>query len=64
MAAVLIKKEGALIRQEQTTRLILKSISLEPEFRAFYCGSSSSNPSKKACLVDVSKNLLFFMMIL
>ncbi|PON85362.1 Cytidine deaminase, homodimeric [Trema orientale] len=45
VAAVLVEKEGALIRQEQTARLLLQSISPRSEFRAFHCESGS----KKAC---------------
>ncbi|EXB38831.1 Cytidine deaminase [Morus notabilis] len=45
VAAVLVEKEGAMIRQEETARLLLRSISPRCEFRAFHCVSGC----KKGC---------------
>ncbi|XP_062091014.1 cytidine deaminase 1 [Humulus lupulus] len=42
VAVVLVEKEDASIRQEQTARLLLQSISPKSEFRVFQC-------SKKTC---------------
>ncbi|KAJ6913981.1 hypothetical protein NC651_016283 [Populus alba x Populus x berolinensis] len=42
VAAVLVEKQGAKVRQEQTARLLLKEISPKCEFKVFHCGSSSS----------------------
>ncbi|KAL2480218.1 Cytidine deaminase 1 [Abeliophyllum distichum] len=39
VAAVLVEKEGAKVRQDGTARLILKTISPKCEFRVFYCRS-------------------------
>ncbi|KAF5748490.1 Cytidine deaminase [Tripterygium wilfordii] len=37
VAAVLVEKEGAVVKQEQTARLLLQSISTECEFKVFHC---------------------------
>ncbi|KAI5585277.1 hypothetical protein POPTR_006G150600v4 [Populus trichocarpa] len=42
VAAVLVEKQGAKARQEQTARLLLKEISPKCELKVFHCGSSSS----------------------
>ncbi|XP_030488986.2 cytidine deaminase 1 [Cannabis sativa] len=42
VGVLLVEKEDALIRQEQTARLLLQSICPDSEFRVFHC-------SKKAC---------------
>ncbi|KAI3447119.1 hypothetical protein Pfo_003784 [Paulownia fortunei] len=40
VAAVLVEKEGAKVRQEATARLLLKAVSPKCEFRVFYCLSA------------------------
>ncbi|KAM5547418.1 cytidine deaminase 1-like [Rosa sericea] len=37
VAAVLVEKEGALVKQEQTARLLLQTISPKVEFRVLHC---------------------------
>lgn len=37
VAAVLVEKEVALVKQEQTARLLLQTISPKVEFRVFHC---------------------------
>ncbi|KDP28209.1 hypothetical protein JCGZ_13980 [Jatropha curcas] len=41
VAAVLVEKEGAVVRQEYTARLLLQTISSKCEFKVFHCGSRS-----------------------
>ncbi|KAF3439588.1 hypothetical protein FNV43_RR17866 [Rhamnella rubrinervis] len=43
VAAVLVEKEGALVRQELTARLHLQTISPPSAFRVFHCSSASDN---------------------
>lgn len=45
-AAVLVEKEGAVIKQEETARLLLRTISPRCELRAFHCVDASC---KKGC---------------
>lgn len=40
VGSVLVEKEGAKVRQEDTARLLLKAVSPECEFRVFYCQSA------------------------
>ncbi|KAI4352708.1 hypothetical protein L6164_006931 [Bauhinia variegata] len=40
-AAVLVEKDGAVIKQEQTARLLLQSISPECQFSVFHCNSDA-----------------------
>ncbi|XP_051150470.1 cytidine deaminase 1-like [Andrographis paniculata] len=40
VAAVLVEKEGAKVKQEDTARLLLKAVSPKCEFHAFHCQSS------------------------
>ncbi|KAM7512969.1 hypothetical protein LguiB_011844 [Lonicera macranthoides] len=46
LAAVLVEKGGAVVRQEDTARLLLKVISPKCEFRVFHCDAWSSNGCK------------------
>ncbi|EYU27303.1 hypothetical protein ABFS82_10G088800 [Erythranthe guttata] len=39
VAAALVEKEGAKVRQEDTARLVLKAVSPKCDFRVFYCHS-------------------------
>ncbi|KAJ9187825.1 hypothetical protein P3X46_003241 [Hevea brasiliensis] len=41
VAAVLVEKEGAVVRQEYTARLLLQMISPKCEFKVFHCGLKS-----------------------
>ncbi|KAJ7969476.1 Cytidine deaminase [Quillaja saponaria] len=41
VAAALVEKHGALVKQEQTAKLLLQSISPNCEFNAFHCSSAS-----------------------
>lgn len=41
VAAVLVEKEGVVVRQEDTARLLLKMVSPKCEFRIFHCISDS-----------------------
>ncbi|KAH7519190.1 cytidine deaminase 1 [Ziziphus jujuba] len=51
-AAVLVEKQGALVRQEHTAKLLLHTISPRSAFRVFHCDSSGFDNCKKAALVD------------
>lgn len=44
VGAVLVEKEEAQVKQEQTARLLLNLISPKCEFRVFYCSSASKKP--------------------
>ncbi|KAI9118814.1 hypothetical protein K1719_010259 [Acacia pycnantha] len=39
VGAVLVEKEGAVVRQEQTAKLLLQSISSQCQFKTFFCSS-------------------------
>uniref|UniRef100_A0A5B6YPZ9 cytidine deaminase n=1 Tax=Davidia involucrata TaxID=16924 RepID=A0A5B6YPZ9_DAVIN len=50
VAGVLVEKEGAVVRQEDSARLLLKMISPKCDFRVFLCSSASNGckrPSSK-----------------
>lgn len=47
VAIVLVEKEGALIRQDHTVRLLLHTISPRSAFRVFHCDSSGFDHCKK-----------------
>ncbi|KAA8534857.1 hypothetical protein F0562_029927 [Nyssa sinensis] len=42
VAGVLVEKEGAVVRQEDTARLLLKMVSPKCEFKVFLCHSASN----------------------
>lgn len=46
VAAVLVEKEGALVRQEHTARLLLQTISPLSAFRVLHCVSAPDNCKK------------------
>ncbi|CAA3031455.1 cytidine deaminase 1-like [Olea europaea subsp. europaea] len=48
VAAVLVEKEEAKVKQEDTARLILKAVSPRCEFTVFYC-RSAENGCKNSC---------------
>ncbi|VVA10373.1 PREDICTED: cytidine [Prunus dulcis] len=47
VGAVLVEKDGVLVKQEHTARLLLQAISPKLEFRVFHC-TSGSNACKKS----------------
>uniref|UniRef100_A0A2P2J0D5 cytidine deaminase n=1 Tax=Rhizophora mucronata TaxID=61149 RepID=A0A2P2J0D5_RHIMU len=47
VAATLVEKEGAAVRQECTARLLLQEISPKCEFKVFHCSSSLNGCKKK-----------------
>lgn len=48
VAAILVEKEDALVKQEHTAKLLLQSISPRCDFKVFHC-SSASDSCKKPC---------------
>ncbi|KAJ7973715.1 Cytidine deaminase [Quillaja saponaria] len=48
VAAALVEKDGAVVKQEQTAKLLLQSISPQCEFKAFYCSFGALNNCEKA----------------
>ncbi|KAF8388835.1 hypothetical protein HHK36_025515 [Tetracentron sinense] len=46
VVGVLVEKEGAVVRQEGTARLLLNSVSPQCDFRVFNCNSGSNNCKK------------------
>lgn len=46
VGTVLVEKEGAVVKQEETVRLFLKAVSPKCEFHVFHCKSGSSSLGK------------------
>ncbi|CAN6699307.1 unnamed protein product [Malus baccata var. baccata] len=42
VGAVLVEKDGAVVKQEHTARLLFQAISPKVDFRVFHCGSGSN----------------------